>query len=125
MVQGAITDITAAVRTLDDRCRGREQASRALLDGQLYAMEKLAPLVEEEEEELGVESKEETPADDLADAVDKDAEEQDPAVANVELYRRALAILEDLRDNQDKLETMLEETSGNLTPAATDGTGGG
>ena len=88
-------------------------------------MEKLAPLVEEEEEELGVESKEETPADDLADAVDKDAEEQDPAVANVELYRRALAILEDLRDNQDKLETMLEETSGNLTPAATDGTGGG
>ena len=85
----------------------------------------LESLVEEEEEELGVESKEETPADDLADAVDKDAEEQDPAVANVELYRRALAILEDLRDNQDKLETMLEETSGNLTPAATDGTGGG
>ena len=101
-----------------------KSAGRKFIE-KLYAMEKLAPLVEEEEEELGVESKEETPADDLADAVDKDAEEQDPAVANVELYRRALAILEDLRDNQDKLETMLEETSGNLTPAATDGTGGG
>ena len=102
-----------------------KSASQKFIE-KLYAMEKLAPLVEEEEEELGVESKEETSlADNLADVVENDPEVQDPVVANVELYRRALAILEDLRENQDKLETMLDETSGKLAPPSTDGTGGG
>merc|ERR1711988_419018 len=88
----------------------------------LYAMEKLSPLVVEEEEELGVESKqEELLAEDLAEVVEQEnvaKGPQDPCIAHAALYRKALAFIEDLQENQDKLEMMLEDTEGRLNPAA-------
>jgi len=79
-----------------------------------YAWEKLpSPLQQEEEEELGIEKKE---ADDVA-PLDADnpasaeaaAPPEDPYAAQAALYRQALVILEDLRDNQEKLETMVTQ----------------